>query len=364
MKISQSLIATLLSLYWITAKPKLQAHIAKKEVATPQILGVAETPPGGTTFAGDNFVFRADQGVTTFPRNGLPSTHYDVPPPLRPGMALPMQFVQGQFWTREGKKIYKYQSKLKMWIQVAETPVEFRDFIPLFDDSFLLLKTLKLEQDRLLYPQALLERWDGKELETMIPIPNSIKSHLSIRDFDGPFWDIEMHEFEEFILIYDRFTGYLAVYQPGKGLKGVTTPWEQVPFEDFFKIQSDPKFRSRIEILRNQNVKPEEIPVIRSKAPYPIQFIPTTPGKVLIVYNKQDSDDKNHSTTLSHEPFNNNGENDKKFHFYSKDAEAFEIDLATFDRLPITIPENIEFPWWFDDRKGLIPLKSALEQKK
>ena len=352
----------LIAFLGLPVHPALQAQ-TQKEAAPPPILGVAETPSGGTTFAGDNFFFSPDRGVTTFPRGGLPSVTYDTPPALRPGMGLPIQFAQGRFWTCSGKMIYKYEPGLKAWTQVTETPVEFRSFMPLFDGSFLLLKTLKLKSDRLLYPKALLERWDGKKLNDLIPIPNHIKSTLSIRDFDGPFWKIEMHEFEEYTLIYDCFTGYLAVYQPGKGLKELTTPWEQVSFNDFFKIQTDSRFIRNIGMIRKPGAPPERLSVIRSRAPYPIQFIPTTPGKVLIVFKNNNTKNNKNDITIPNGPSQSVDGKTKIFHFYSDHAEAFEIDLATLDRSPVTIQDNVEFTWWFNDKIGLISLTEALRKK-
>ena len=352
----------LIAFLGLPVHPALQAQ-TQKEAAPPPILGVAETPSGGTTFAGDNFFFSPDLGVTTFPRGGLPSVTYDAPPALRPGMGLPMQFAQGRFWTCSGKMIYKYEPRLKAWAQVAEIPVEFRNFMPLFDGSFLLLKTLELKPNRLLYPKALLERWDGKELHDLIPIPNHVQSTLSIRDFDGPFWKIEMHEFEEYTLIYDCFTGYLAVYQPGKGLKVLTTPWEQVSFNDFFKIQSDSRFIREIEINQKPGGPPKRLPVIRSRAPYPIQFIPTTPGKVLVVFKNQNIENNNNAATIPNGSSQNIEGDAKIFHIYSDHAEAFEIDLATLDRSPVAVQDNVEFPWWFNDKVGLISLAEAFKKK-
>lgn len=337
----------------------LQAGALALPAGEPQpaeLLGRYLRVRAGTNLAGDNYVEGKGGGWLVLPRDGSRPHPLEVPHgPAVPGqMGITFQVVygQGEFWTEDGRQVLRYDPGTRAWWPGSTPPVAFSTFVPLMDGSLLLQGTqepgpVRPDGSRGLRHRALLERWDGERLETLLPYPDWVHQRLH-RDPDydlhlgrevHTFFDLAALECQEQVLLYGPYTGFLAVFRPGSGLKLLDTPWKSLKFEDLPTHVRDRAWTGKLGLTWRAGDPVQWRPVVVGPAPEAIQFVPTTPGRMRVVYRE------------TRPPGEGPGEAPER---------AFELDLITRERFPAEVPGPLDQVWAHDDRRGLLRLEELL----
>ncbi len=275
-----------------------------------------------------------------------------------------IQYFGGNFWAKKGLQLFIWDQNNNKWQVGFNLPTPFMKFIPTTDGSILIAGSIEtnLEGQRHLGP--ILQRFDGVSTEVLIPRPGFSPTE------DWALWstgvtDLTLFEMEDSVLIYSAFSGYLGVYDSeSHRLRSVSAPWKSFDLKNIWAFLHDPKNRSTLKV-EEQNHQPGEREVIVAPAPRKIQFIPTDHFSIIVVYADEEKMKvkENDKTTAQLSTSGGKRRSDIRVADSSKFLSAFELNLVSLEKTPITVDTDLPYPFWFKGGR-LIPLGSMTNPSK